>query len=212
MYADWRERLRDAVTRSGKKHSAIAAEADIDPATLSRILNGRLSPKFETVVRIARASNESIAWLNNEFGFNLSADEQKQVRKVARFLEDAALGRMTDRERMQPNALPSGHTDIPRIYTTRGARAVYEAVGESMLNAGILDRDLLFVKPTRSMREATGKVVVCRVDGAEYVKVLDVRGGRMSLLSRNDRYPPLAVREDHFELIGIVVGRSGPPA
>lgn len=208
MYGNWRERLRAAVERSGKKHSVISTEAGVDPATLSRILNGHMRPSFETIARIAHAVNENVGWLLDERGFTLSAEEQKQVRRVARFLDDAAAGRTTDRERLQPNAVPSG-SDVPGAFTARGARLVYEAVGDSMTGAGILDRDLLFVKPTRSTRDAAGRVVVCRVDAAEYVKVLDVRGGRLSLLSRNERYPAIDVPEEHFELIGIVVGRSG---
>ena len=80
-----------------------------------------------------------------------------------------------------------------------------------MIGAGIAERDLLFVKPLRSTREATGRVIVCRIDGAEYVKVLDVRGGRIRLLSRNDRYPPIEVSDGSqaFELVGVVVGRTG---
>ena len=67
------------------------------------------------------------------------------------------------------------------------------------------------MKPLRSTREAAGRVVVCRIDGAEYVKVLDLRGGRTRLLSRNDRYPPIEVSDgsQRFELVGVVVGRTG---
>jgi len=79
-----------------------------------------------------------------------------------------------------------------------------------MIGAGIADRDLLFVKPTRSTREANGRVVVCRIDGAEYVRVLDLRSGRVRLLSRNERIAPIEIAEtSRFELIGIVVGRTG---
>ncbi|HEV3484129.1 MAG TPA: S24 family peptidase, partial [Vicinamibacterales bacterium] len=79
--------------------------------------------------------------------------------------------------------------------------------------AGIADRDLLFVKPTRSMREATGRIVVCRVGDAEYVRLLDVRGTRIRLLSRNERHAPIDVVDNSdLELIGIVVGRTGAVA
>lgn len=211
MYSNWRDRLRAAVERSGKKHSVISMEAGVDPATLSRILNGRIDPSLQTITRIARAVNENVGWLLDEGGYWISAEEQKQLRKVARFLEDTAMARTTHRERLQANAILSGGEEIPRAYTARGARLVYEALGDSMHGAGILDHDVLYVKPTRSTREAAGRIVVCRLDGADYVKVLDVRGGRMSLLSRNDRYPPIDVREEQFELIGLVVGRTGIP-
>lgn len=208
---DWRERLRRAIERSGRKHSAIARDAGVAPTTLSRILNGRMAPTFDAVVRITRAVNENVGWLLDERGFSLSADEQKQLRKVVRFLDDTLLvAAAPRRERPEPNADSAGGVEVPRAYTVRGARLAFEASGESMIGAGIADRDLLFVKPTRSMREATGRIVVCRVDGAAYAKVLDVRAGRIRLLSRNDRYPAIDVETaSQFELIGIVVGRTG---
>lgn len=210
---NWRARLRTAVERSGKKQSAIARDAGIAPETLSRILtSAHLRPTFDTVVRIARAVNENVGWLLDERGFALSGDEQRQLRKVVRFLDDTLLATPSHRrDRPEPNAVPVGTTDIPRAYAVRGARAAYEASGDAMLGAGIADRDLLFVKPTRNLREAAGRVVVCRYDGAEYVRVLDVRGGRIRLLSRSERHPAIDIPESssRFELIGVVVGRTG---
>lgn len=213
LVVDWRERLRAAVKRSGKKQSAVARDAGIAPETLSRILNASHGqPAFDTVVRIARAVNENVGWILDERGFSLSTEEQKQLHKVVRFLDDA-LSSAHRRERQEPNAAPAGAPgiEIPRAYANRGARLVFEAAGDSMIGAGIADRDLLFVKPLRSTREAAGRVVVCRIDGAEYVKVLDVRGGRIRLLSRNDRYPPVELTDgsQRFELVGVVIGRIG---
>ena len=207
---NWRSRLRRAIDSSGKKHAAVAAEARVDPTTLSRMLNGHIEPSFGTVVRVARVIGENVGWILDERGFALSADEQKQLRKVVRFLDDAVLaGVAPRRERIEPNAVAVANADVPRPYLVRGARLAYEASGDSMLGAGIADGDLLFVKPTRSRREAAGRIVVCRVDEAAYVRLLDVRGERIRLLSRHDRYAPIDVGEGRFELIGIVVGRTG---
>jgi phage repressor protein C with HTH and peptisase S24 domain len=211
---DWRARLRLAIERSGKKQSAIASDAGISAESLSRILNSHVRPTFDTVVRITRAVNENVGWLLDERGFSLSADEQKQLRKVVRFLDDTLLtSSVPRRERPEPNADLAGGVDVPRQYAIRGARVTYEASGDSMVGAGIADGDLLFVKPTRSTREAAGRVVVCRVDATSYVKVLDLRGSRIRLLSRNDRYPAIEVdAATQFELIGIVIGRTGSVA
>jgi phage repressor protein C with HTH and peptisase S24 domain len=207
---NWRDRLRAAIERSGKKHSAVAREAGIAPATLSRILTAEhRHPTFDSVVRVTHAVNENVGWLLDERGFALSGEEQKQLRKVVQFLNESLLGTVAHRrDRPEPNAAPAGAIEIPRVYSVRGARLAYEAAGDSMIGAGIADRDLLYVKPTRSTREAAGRIVVCRVDGAEYVKVLDVRGGRVRLLSRNEHYPPIDV-DGRLELVGIVVGRTG---
>jgi hypothetical protein len=209
---NWRQRLRAAVERSGKKHSAIARDAGIAPETLSRILTAtHKEPTFDTVVRITHAAGESVGWLLDENGFALSGDEQKQLRKVVRFLDDTLLGATAPRrDRPEPNAVAAGTVDIPHAFKIRGARLAYEIAGDSMLGAGIADRDVVYVKPTRSQREASGRIVVCQFGGADYVRVLDVRAGRTRLLSRNDRFPAIDVSEGELELIGIVVGRSGP--
>ena len=178
------------------------------PTTLSRILNQRTKPSFEVVVRIARAAGENVGWLLEECGFALNHDERKQLRSVIQFLGDAIFTRVTD-WRAESNATLANGADIPHFFVVRGARLAYEASGDSMIGAGIADRDLVFVKPTRNVREANGRIVVCRLDAAEYLKVLDVRAGRMRLLSRNERYSAIDVNEDRFELIGIVVGRTG---
>lgn len=205
---DWRQRLRAAIARSGMKQSAIARDAGVAPETLSRILTSSSThPSFDVVIRIARALNENVGWLLDERGFSLSGDEEKQLRDVVRFLGDTLLAATP---RMDDANAAAVTVDIPRTFTVRGARLAYEASGDSMSGAGILDGDILYVRPMRTAREANGRVVICRVDGATYVKALDARAGRIRLVSRNDRYPPIEPGDDQrFELIGIVVGRSG---
>jgi transcriptional regulator with XRE-family HTH domain len=104
--------------------------------------------------------------------------------------------------------------EIPAHYAGLGAKYVFKAEGDSMTGIGITDRDILFVRPESDARAANGKVVVCRVAGSEYVKILRINRGRIHLVSANERYGPRVVDEevDNFELIGVVVGRSGYPA
>jgi SOS-response transcriptional repressor LexA len=204
----WRDRLRAAIERTGRKHSAIARDAGIAPATLSRILtSAHVHPTLDTVVRVARAANENVGWLLDEPGFALSDEEQQLLRRTLAILQDALA--VPGPAHVEPNAFPAGRIDIPRAYAARGARLVYQAAGDSMIGAGIADGDILFVKPAPDPREAARRIVVCRIGASEYVKVFDVRGGRKRLLSRNDRYPPMELDERH-ELVGIVIGRIGP--
>ena len=207
MPEPWRNRLRDAIERSGRKHSDVSRAARINPATLSRVLNGHLQPSFETVTRIAHAVNENVGWLLEERGFTISEEEQREVRKALRILEDVVA--QTSIVRVSPNAIQVASIDVPHAFITRGARLVYQALDDSMRGVSITKGDIVYVKPTRDLDDAAGRIVVCRFDGAEYVKILDIRGGRMFLLSRNDRHPPIDIDERRFELIGIVVGRSG---
>jgi SOS-response transcriptional repressor LexA len=212
---NWRDRLRMAIDKSGKKHSAIAADAGISPATLSRILTAAHDrPTLDTIVRIARALNESVGWILDEPSFYLSADDQRKLHDAVRIL-DTSLRSAGRRRATRPeaNAISlAANREIPRAFAAMGARLVYEAAGDSMIGAAIADRDLLFVKPTKNTAEAVRRIVVCRLGSDEYVKELDIRNGHIRLLSRNERHGPVEVRDRaDFELIGIVVGRAGAP-
>lgn len=211
----WRDRLRVAIEKSGKKQSAIAADAGITPTTLSRILTAaHARPTLDTIVRIARALDESVGWILDEPSFYLSADDQRKLHDAVRIL-DASLRSAGRRRTVRPesNAIAvTANREIPRAFAAAGARLIYEAAGDSMIGAAIADRDLLFVKPTNNIREAARKIVVCRLGADEYVKHLDVRNGHIRLLSRNERHGPIEIGTgDEFELIGIVVGRAGAP-
>jgi len=111
MNDQWRERLRQAVKNRAAitwtKESAIAREAGIAPETLSRILNEKHGrPSFETIVRIALAAKESVAYLIGER--TLSTYDEAQLLLALRDLRDAA-----DRaiqlleDRVDDDALPS---------------------------------------------------------------------------------------------------------
>lgn len=84
---DWRARLKLAVQVSGRKHAAIAWDAGITPATLSRVITGANEhPGFDTVVRITHAVGENVGWILHESRAPLSAEETEKISEIAAFL------------------------------------------------------------------------------------------------------------------------------
>jgi len=214
------------VKSSGRKQSTIAEDAGIAPETLSRVLNAvHVSPELETVAAIAHAIDENVGWLLDERGFTLSAEQQARLAEVVSFLQTALLAAPPPKRAASktPNSVAAASPparrrandiEIPKRYVSLGATMVYRALGDSMIDAGIADGDLLFVKPEPDERTAHGHIVVCCLGGSEYTKQLEISAGRIRLLSRNPRYGAIEIDEDmdDFRLIGIVIGRSGPPA
>jgi transcriptional regulator with XRE-family HTH domain len=100
--------------------------------------------------------------------------------------------------------------EIPEQFADRGATLVFRAEGESMLGEHIADGDLLYVLEEPDPRHARGRIVVCVVSGSPYVKRLELTGGKIRLISANERFAPMVFDEDNVEwsLIGIVVGWS----
>jgi SOS-response transcriptional repressor LexA len=208
---DWRARLRSAVERSGKSRAVVARDAGIAPETLSRILNNKhANPAFETVARIMYAVDEGVGWLLKESGFELSADERRQLEREIRFLQDVLA--ITQPPPIAPSVVPSPSAEVPRVYAVRGARFVYQACDNSMMSSGIIDGDHLFVKSTRELRGAVNRIVVCRVQGIFHVRFLEVRDRRIRLVSGNQPHVAIEIALEptpaEFELIGVVIGRS----
>ncbi len=75
--------------------------------------------------------------------------------------------------------------------------------GNSMINAGIDDGDLLVVD--RSLEPADGKVAICLIDGEFTVKRLKRDTGCLYLMPENPAFAPIKVSEENqFTVWGIV--------
>ncbi|MBW1645957.1 MAG: translesion error-prone DNA polymerase V autoproteolytic subunit [Deltaproteobacteria bacterium] len=75
--------------------------------------------------------------------------------------------------------------------------------GDSMIEAGIHDGDLLLVD--RSLEAADGKVVIAVINGELLVKRVRRAGNRLLLLPENPAYEAIEVRQEmDFELWGVV--------
>lgn len=73
--------------------------------------------------------------------------------------------------------------------------------GDSMIEAGIFDGDVLVVD--RSIKPSLGHIVLAEVDGEFTVKYL----GRGKLLPANGQYQPILFKEGQtVEVIGVVTG------
>jgi repressor LexA len=74
--------------------------------------------------------------------------------------------------------------------------------GDSMLGAGILNGDLVLVKPQADGPD--GSIVVALVDDEATVKRLDRSTGRVRLIAENPAYEPL--EPDQATMVGLVKG------
>lgn len=75
--------------------------------------------------------------------------------------------------------------------------------GQSMIDAGINDKDLLVID--RSLEPVNNKIAVCVVDGEFTVKRLRVEGRKVWLKPENPDYPLIHITEENdFMIWGIV--------
>ena len=76
--------------------------------------------------------------------------------------------------------------------------------GDSMINAGINDNDILIVD--RSLKPSHGKIVIAVVDGQMTVKRLYKRSGKLILMPENKNFKPIEITGSmSIEIWGVVV-------
>ena len=75
--------------------------------------------------------------------------------------------------------------------------------GESMVEAGLDDRDLLVID--RSLNPESGRIAVCLVDGEFTVKKIKKEKNKLFLMPQNKKYKPIEIKEGNQLVIwGIV--------
>jgi len=79
---------------------------------------------------------------------------------------------------------------------------VLKVTGDSMMNAGILDGDLVVVR--RAQTADDGEIVVAQIEDEATVKRLRRSSGRVELVPENEAYEPIVA--DEVTLCGVVVG------
>lgn len=95
-----------------------------------------------------------------------------------------------------------GYFPIPAEMVPNAESFVLNVKGESMINAGILDGDQIFVE--RCNTAHNGDTVVALIDDSATVKTFYKENGHYRLQPENDTMDPIIV--DHVEILGKVFG------
>ncbi|HYF03705.1 MAG TPA: translesion error-prone DNA polymerase V autoproteolytic subunit [Patescibacteria group bacterium] len=84
------------------------------------------------------------------------------------------------------------------------ATFLVRACGESMIERGIYDGDILIVD--RAIIPVEGDVVIASLDGELTVKTLEIKGDRTYLVAANKKFLPLEITPFiQFQIWGVVV-------
>jgi DNA polymerase V len=89
------------------------------------------------------------------------------------------------------------------LVKTPSATFFVRATGDSMINAGIYDDDILVVD--RSLQATSGKIIIAALNGMLTVKRLYKKQGVTLLLPENDKYQPIEIKEgEELHIWGVV--------
>jgi repressor LexA len=102
---------------------------------------------------------------------------------------------------------PTNTISVPRYLLKGGFRYFALTVkGDSMIEAGILEGDVIVCRSTKEARN--GQIVVAVVNGEATVKTFSQQKKAIELLPANKNYSPILVDEsiEDFKIVGNLVG------
>ena len=151
-------------------------------------------------IAVARESYETIRRLEKEFGeSNVQTEEGFEIPEV---------GHISAGPRgLSPHA---AHVTLHGGYYwhSRGAKFVLRVQGDGFSEMGIINGDLLFVRPTSKVRN--GETVIGILNGNVVIRRHEVARGLVRLTARHPFRPTIELtRDDDFLVCGVVIGRSG---
>jgi len=94
---------------------------------------------------------------------------------------------------------------IPEVLAQRHPAYLLRVRGDSMINEGILDGDLIAVQRVQTANK--GEIIVARIEDEVTVKTLGTHKGQPALLPANDDYSPIMIENpEQFHIEGKFVG------
>lgn len=120
-------------------------------------------------------------------------------------LEVPVLGRVAAGAPIGPDAALHEHLWLDRSTFSRPPDYLLRVQGDSMIEDGILDGDLVGIRRTREALD--GQIVVARLDGEVTIKRFERGPDAVRLLPRNPAYAPIVVGPDReLAIEGVFCG------
>ena len=185
-----------------------------------------LTPKQQQVSRFIasfltqKGYAPSLREIAEEFGFTVPTAqhymeilEKKGVLRRAKYRTRAVAHSDADSTVSLPKLgyIAAGHpiepieqeemVQVPASMVKQGQHYILQVSGDSMIEDGVLDGDLVVVK--HQFTAETGEPVVAITEAGATLKILELDGDGYYLQPRNPRYAPI---RDSFEIRGKVVG------
>ncbi|WP_302815126.1 LexA family protein [Ruthenibacterium lactatiformans] len=201
--AEFHIRLQDALTRSGLSQSELCERTGIPKSAMSQYLSGAFKPKQDRTYLLAQALNVSAAWL---MGYDVPSESEipPGFIPVPKMQRVPVVGRIACGTPITADENLEGYTDAP---DGRHVDFALICEGESMVDAGISDGDVVFVRKQPTVEN--GQIAAVRIDGEATLKRVYINGNTMVLQPANVNYTPLTytISElDDVAIEGLVVG------
>jgi len=113
------------------------------------------------------------------------------------------LGRVAAGAPIEAVEMPES-VEVPESLLAGGNNFALQVQGESMIDEGIRDGDVLIIR--KQDHADNGQTVVAQIEGEATIKKFYQRDGRVELRPANEELKPLVVPAEKVEILGVVIG------
>ncbi len=137
-------------------------------------------------------------WKNQKRALEIVEREEKPVAAKLRLLGTVVAGNPLDSDEVEEEV------EVPESLLRRGEHFALRVRGDSMIDDGIHDGDLLVVQKRDTAD--VGQTVVALVEGEATVKRFYRQGQKVELRPANEAFEPIVIDPKAVQVRGVVVG------
>lgn len=151
----------------------------------------------EKYIRRDSSKMRAIEIINNDYNTNITLDNQLRIPLIGKI---AAGSPILAEENIEE------YVEIPVNWLPKGNNFILKVIGSSMINAGIKDSDLIFIRQQENAENGDIVAAVLQDKDTATVKRYYNEKDCILLKPENDEMQPMIFNHDEIRIIGKVVG------
>lgn len=198
------ENIRKIREARNLTQSELAEKAGINKSTVSMYESASRTPKLEFVKKLANAlkvSVDSFYSEENVVKFNRLDDYTDDSKPLPNgFVRVPMMGYAAAGKPLEDLNQDTAYYDVEGRYHVDFCITVS---GDSMINAGINDGDIVFIRKMPSV--PNGSIALVRIDNDRFCLKRFYKGeNKVTLVSENPAYPPMVFDESNCESVSVL--------
>lgn len=173
----------------------------ISKSTLSDYINCKTLINLGNVEKLSKAFGVPKSEIDPSFKTDFHVNEEQTVYDVQNSVKIAIYGAISCGNGVLADEDIEGYEEIPQSWVKGGDYFLLKAKGDSMINARIIDGDLLLIRKQETFEN--GEIVAVIVNDEAMLKRIYKTNGNIILQSENPKYPPKEINvDDEIIIVG----------
>mgnify|MGYP002518213785 CR=1 FL=1 len=189
------ERLKNLRKEKGLTQIELAEKAGIAVNSVRLYESGKITPKMDSVEKIAVALNTTVASL---MGYEEKPTIPPGFMPMPKMKKVPLIGSIACGTPITAEQNIKGRVDVPEDIRCDFA---LECHGDSMVDAGIHDKDVVYIRIQPEVEN--GEIAAVRIDGEATLKRVYYSPGALTLMPANPTYAPMIYTGPQLEEVHI---------